>query len=230
MADLFWPPRCPVCGREYDDGREWIRPEGGGRPLLHRSCFETLPRREGVDGGGSEGRVGVEWLYRDCPEFFRILHAVKYEGQWPLLHPLARDFGRWARERLTSLGPSVLVGLPDDAARLRARGDSVVQRLLVAAAAEGCPVTGVRLLRRRRSGPAQARMSSEARRLQNVRNLFGTGDLSQLSCRKAIVLVDDQVTTGATLRSALSVLAARRHRLHVLALAGARTSPRWVDP
>jgi predicted amidophosphoribosyltransferase len=172
----------------------------------------------------------VRWCFEDCPAFFRVLHAVKYEGQWPLLHALIRDFVPWAQHICGRVEEVVWVGIPDDPRRRRARGGSVVEALLDALSALDGTRRGDRLLVRRRNAPPQARIDDPARRAENVRTLFGVGDLVRVPPSARLVLVDDQITTGATAREAAFRLRSRGHPVRVLALAGARRAPEWLDP
>jgi predicted amidophosphoribosyltransferase len=228
--DLLWPPRCPVCDLESGDGEIWDSDGSAGRELLHRECLLRVPTREIRTSIGNRGAISVDWLYEDCPEFFRILHAVKYEGQWPLLGPLVSCFAEWASRSLQGPGEFLLVPVPDDPMRRRRRGDSVVDRLARGLAVAGGGALEPSLLCRRRAGVPQARIVSAARRAQNVRNLFGVGDLARAAPRHRLVLIDDQITTGATARAAARILGLRGNQVRVLALAGARHAPNWLDP
>ena len=108
----------------------------------------------------------------------------------------------------------VLVPLPSSAAALRSRGRDHVRELAGRAAAElraaGMPTAEARLLRRRGSVRDSAGLSATQRRA----NLSGTFALRPAvggAVRNGLlVLVDDVVTSGATLTEAASVLAAAR--------------------
>jgi predicted amidophosphoribosyltransferase len=105
--------------------------------------------------------------------------------------------------------PVALVPVPSSRAGLRERGRDHVRELTVHAVAElraaGMPATEVRLLRRRGRVRDSAGLSAAQRRA----NLAGT--FQRVPARPAphalLVVVDDVVTTGATLTQAATALA-----------------------
>jgi predicted amidophosphoribosyltransferase len=124
--------------------------------------------------------------------------------------------------------PRVLVPLPDDPARAAERGYSVTGRLAEALGARWGSKVRTDLLVRRRCAPAQAKLESEEARMANVNGLFGIGRLDEIDRDVDLVVVDDQVTTGATMAAAARLAGGRGHRVLALALGGAREAPRQV--
>jgi len=111
--------------------------------------------------------------------------------------------------------PDALVPLPLHRARLRSRGyDQALELSRPLAQAFGLPLLD-RALVRRRATPAQSRLDAAARR-RNLRGAFDADPAVVLPPHVAIV--DDVVTTGATLHAAARAL--RR--------AGAQRVDAWV--
>ncbi len=80
-----------------------------------------------------------------------------------------------------------------------------------------CPI--VNLLHRKKESPAQAQLSSLKKRYQNVRGVFQVIDKTHLN-NKIIILIDDVVTTGTTVKEAARILkGAGAKKVYVLALA-----------
>jgi ComF family protein len=140
--------------------------------------------------------VQLEWcapyggLVRDA------LHALKYRGEQRLAAPLgAAAAARW---REASVGGDMMVHVPVHPARRAARGYDQAELLArAAAAALRCPVLPA--IRRERATAPQYELGRD-RRAANVAAAFGVDP----SRRTAVVghwlvLVDDVVTTGATL-------------------------------
>jgi ComF family protein len=150
----------------------------------------------------------------------RIIHAFKYEGRRVLAEPLA--------EMMLEAGASVLadadavVPVPLSTRRAFTRGfnqaDDLARHL-------GLPVW--RLLRRRH-GPPQAGLPAPAR-APNARHAYALGWITELSLGRSIhgstlVLVDDVMTTGATLEACAGVLVrAGAHEVRALTAARAVT-------
>lgn len=133
----------------------------------------------------------------------RALAALKYRGV-SRLAPILAARARPSFTRLLEIsGPSVLVPVPVHPDRLRERGYNQAELLGRALAGRSPRVPVGDLLRRARPTTKQHRLN-RAGRLANLREAFvltpGT------SMPRSAVLVDDIVTTSATLEACASVL------------------------
>ena len=152
--------------------------------------------------------------------FDRLLHAFKYGGRLALADFLAEALcAAVARRPPNHPMPDAVIALPLAPSRQRARGfDQATEIARRVARNIGVPMaTG---LRRVRDTPAQAALPWKDR-AKNVRGAF-VADPSFSGMR--IAIVDDVMTTGATLSSAASA-ALRAGALAVEAWAVARTLP-----
>lgn len=187
------PPRCPVC---------WMPGDGdvcrrcGNRPF----AFEAARCPFVYEGAAREA-----------------VHALKYEGVAAIAEVMARAMA----ECLEKWAPpaTALVPVPLTGRRRRGRGynqSQVVAREL--SRLSGLPLAAGVLIRRR-GAPPQARAVDEAARRANVADAFAVRRPGRLS--GPLLLVDDVMTSGATLDACARALRRAGHRA-VYALTFAR--------
>jgi ComF family protein len=149
----------------------------------------------------------------------RAIHRFKYEGHSELALPLARVLAIHSRPWLDRLGHGpVLVPVPLHRGRLLRRGyDQAALLTRALARATGLPLRSD-LLRRVRATRRQVGLT-EAERTENVHGAFATRGPMPAG---PVVLVDDVLTTGATVRAAGAALREAGARwVYVLTLARA---------
>lgn len=191
------PPFCPRCALPHAT-------EGGVNHLCER-CLRDPPPFTVVHAVG---------LFDE--ELRQLVHSFKYDGKFQLDQAL----GQLLVEALPAASTfDLLVPVPLHPSRLRER--SYNQALLLArvlARRTGKEVLP-RLLRRIRATPPQQGLTAEARR----RNLKGAFALRVKLDGQRVLLVDDVLTTGATVRECSRVLrdgGAAEVQVAVLARAG----------
>lgn len=203
-------PLCARCARQAEDVRPLtVRPmdrSGGGEPPV---C---------VAGASYAGAVRAAVL------------GYKERGHRALARPLGELLATAVAEAATVAGDSrlVLVPVPSAAAAIRARRYDHMLRLAKAAAQTlrraGIDAVAVAALTVRRAPADSVGLTAEQRQA-NVAGAFGPNRRARLPPgRYAVVLVDDVVTTGATLSEACR--AATAARLPVLAAAVVAATPR----
>ena len=158
-----------------------------------------------------------------------LIHAFKYQRRRQLARPLARLIARTAAAELTDA--DAVVPVPLHPRRYLTRGFNQADDL---ARELGVPVW--RVLKRRRHGVPQAGLPAE-RRLDNVRGAFGlrarwtTRPFARALRNRTFVLIDDVMTTGATVEACSeALLDAGARRVRVLTVARAVAAPRPPPP
>jgi ComF family protein len=174
------PPLCPRCSR----------PEPGGRrcAFCRQGAPELLAVRAGCAFGGPVRTA---------------IHRLKYEQERHLAGPLAALL----LERLAAdpLAVDALVPVPLDAARGRHRGYNQAALLAQPVASALDVPLAAGWLRRARTTRPQVGLNAQQRRA-NVRGAFACADPGAVAGRR-VLLVDDVMTTGATLEACAEALA-----------------------
>jgi len=155
----------------------------------------------------------------------RILSALKYDG-WPAV---ATEIGArlarldWPADVVDER--HALVPVPLATVKQRARGFNQAERLAVAVSAHWQIPVWTDALERTRATPSKTRLTP-GERLANVHGAFLAHEGRAESLRGThLVLVDDVLTTGATLNACASALfAAGARTLSYLTFGRARTS------
>jgi ComF family protein len=153
----------------------------------------------GLADGPPDPLLQLEWCAPFAGTVRRAIHALKYDGERRLAEPLgAAVAARWRR---AGAGGEILVPVPVHAARRRERGFDQAE-LLASAAARSLGLAWSPALLRARSTAPQFRLDRR-HRASNVAEAFvaAPGRRADIAGRW-VVLVDDVVTTGATLGAA----------------------------
>jgi ComF family protein len=149
------------------------------------------------------GLVQVEWCGTFSGPVREAVHALKYRGERRLVEPLADALAaRWTR---AGLGGDLATWVPVHPSRRRERGFDQAEELARALAGRlGIPVFAC--LERSRRTAAQHALG-QAERAGNIQGVFVAGEAALVELRGAwVVVVDDVLTTGATLAGCASAL------------------------
>jgi ComF family protein len=131
-----------------------------------------------------------------------LVHALKYGGRPGIADALAESL---ARALPAALAADLVTAVPLHPARRRERGYNQAWRLAAGLASRlGVPAVED-VLERVRHTPAQAQLDPERRR-RNLSGAFRVNEPQRYRERR-VLIVDDVLTTGATLEACLGTLA-----------------------
>jgi len=210
------PPRCLLCAEAGADGVDLCRACRDALPRLGQACPRcAMPLPFAGPCGPCLRRpsplqaVHAAFVY--ATPLDRLLPRFKFHRDLAAGRLLA---GEMAEAFVPLERPQALLAVPLHRARLRRRGyDQALELARPLAARLGLPLLDHALARVRATG-AQSDLDAAARR----RNVRGAFQVTTVALPAHVALVDDVMTTGATLRAAAATL--RR--------AGVRRVDAWV--
>lgn len=192
LLDLLYPPRCPFCHRFLD-----------GEMRVCSRCERSLPY---MPAGG------LDRTFENLDECFSVLryegdvrkslHRYKFGGVSAYAGCYAKLLAECIED--SAIYADVVTWTPLSARRLRERGYDQA-RLLAEGAAEYMETPCLPLLKKRRHNAAQSGTKSADERRRNVRGVYAYAGNTPLD-GMTVLLVDDIVTTGATLDECAGVL------------------------
>lgn len=225
LCDTLFPRQCPVCGRRLALTESHVC----------ATCLYRLPLvpcsdpADNVVTKAFEGFMPIEkatamFYYHHESPYRKILFSLKYEGN----PQIGREFGRmWARRLMSQHffdGIDLLIPLPLANKRKRQRGYNQSEWI-----AKGITdITGIPvetdIVRRTVSNPTQTHLNKTDRYV-NVEGIFQLSHAERLR-GKHILLIDDVMTTGATLISCGRTLLAQAEDTRISIFVLAKTMQR----
>jgi len=231
-GDVLLPRVCPVCHR----------PLGGDERWVCRQCLLRLPRTHYEEtpfnameqlfaGKTPIERASAYFYYERGAPYAAIVHDIKYRhaprmGQWLAARAVGemRAAAAGSGDNCMFDGIEAVVPVPLHRSRLAKRGYNQCD-YLARGIADATGAVVVHALKAVRSHATQTH-KGVADRWQNIQDSYAaTAAAAQLS-GKHVLLVDDVVTTGATLTACATALhvAVADVRISVFTLAAARLS------
>ena len=199
LFDLLLPPHCPGCGLEGAVLCDRCR-----RPLQLR-LDEPPGAPLGLPVAMPPGLLQLEWCAMYSGPTRAAIHALKYRGERRLSEPLGEAMA--ARWREAGRGGELVTWVPVHPSRRRERGfDQAEELARVMAARLDLPVE--RCLDRRQRTVAQHSLGQQER-AGNTAGAFVAAARAVPRLRgRWVVVVDDIMTTGATLAGCAGALEA----------------------
>ena len=201
IASLFFPHICPACGRVMPDGAgflctacQWEMPLTGYEQMadnpVARRFWGLVPVRNAT---------AFLW-FTDGSGFRRVVHSFKYGGRWSLARDMGRWFGRVLADTDPYAGVDLIVPVPLHFRKVLRRGYNQSEYIARGMSRSMEIPVETRAVVRRINNPSQTLTSTHSERWENVEGIFAVRRPERLAGRH-ILLVDDVMTTGATIGS-----------------------------
>jgi len=209
LADFVFPPLCYGCDAEVEEGLvcEGCRlalftHELAVCPQCGRPCTRTAETCGQCRTLFRLSRVRALGLY--VPPFDKLVQAFKYSGKTKVGELLGRALAALVQQDEVLSAADAVCPVPLHPARLRERGFN--QSLLLAAAISmNTRIPLVECLTRTKNTATQTRKMTPEARLKNLARAFRLRPDAGVD-GKRVLLVDDVMTTGATLDQAAQEL------------------------
>ncbi len=212
VLDFIYPPVCLIC-------REVIKEENSQNPRVSvcSVCWNSLEIE--VKPYCSECRLDLDiGQTHNCSayldrvyslglfdgNFQELIHQFKYKGKVSAGKSLGIRLARELKKQQVS-DVAYLVPVPLHKARKRERGFNQSEIVAESLGAELNLKVEKNILSRIKNTKDQTKLSIEERK-QNVAGAFQVRDTRQILSDKKVILVDDVITTGATLNECAKVL------------------------
>lgn len=206
LVDYMFPLQCQLCGRVLQHGQEEV---------ICSWCLLTLPRtgfRKGRDHAAAQtfwGRcrfeeVQASLVYRRRNPAQKLIHQLKYHSSPETGHFLGRILGRDLLANKLITPGHVLVPVPLHPKKEKNRGYNQ-SRLISEGIRSICPAeVNQDVLFRQEERESQTKKGRFSR-FTNSEGLFRLENPAELK-GKHIILVDDVITTGATMEACAQLL------------------------
>lgn len=185
FLDILFPPRCVFC-------RKFIK---SGRDLICDDCESSLPYTHGAEKKGDFFSVCIAPLYYE-DDVRESLHRFKFKDATGYAKTYGKLLADAVRDKLAGRY-DLISWVPLSRNRLKERGYDQAMLLALATALELDDVA-VSTLEKPLEAEKQSLMGSAERRRANISGAYRATD-PELVDGKRILLIDDIVTTGATL-------------------------------
>lgn len=189
---FLFPDKCPFCGKVLS-----------GHAILCPECEKALPWCRRVRTGAEFGRCAAPLYYEDSVR--QAILRYKFRGKMGGLNCFGQLMARCAAENFSGEFDAV-TWVPVSRKRLRQRGYDQA-RFLAASVCVDWHVEPQETLVKIRDNPPQSGINDSAARRANVLGVYQAVNSAEIA-GKRFLLVDDILTTGATLGEAARVLKA----------------------
>jgi competence protein ComFC len=216
---LFYPKLCAVCSTDLMQGEE----------VICITCLYQIPLTRFWNDADNPvakifwGRVNIEnacayFFFAKGSKYRPLLHKLKYQGQKEIGVELGRQFGQVLTKSELYKDIDYVVPVPLHPKKLRIRGYNQAEAIAQGVGQGMSVELSTTLLVKTEFTETQTR-KTRAERVKNVADAFAIANKDEIE-GKHLLLVDDVVTTGATLEAcAEKLLDIKGCRVSIVALA-----------
>lgn len=198
--NLLYPRICQLCGQPLLQSETVICTSCVMQlPYTNYWKYEDNPVAQKFWGQVEVNNACSLLYYRKGTKVRKLIHHLKYKGNTKIGYKLGYLLGIYLKEQVSYADVSFVVPVPLHPKRLKKRGYNQSDFIADGVAAAMGVEKYSRLVERRIFTQTQTR-KNRIERFQNVRSIFVVNKPATIE-GKHILLVDDVITTGATIES-----------------------------
>lgn len=207
LRTLVLGDSCMICGGYAEDREHRICTKCRiSIPLTGYYSQEDNPIKERFSVFAPIHRASALYFYDVDPMWREVIHRCKYRGQWLLAYNMGRWYGALLSESGEYADVDVVVPIPLHPIKRLKRGYNQSYYVAKGIARELGVKVDNRSVKRVVNNPSQTTKSGTLR-WQNVERIFSLRHPERLR-GKHILIVDDVLTTGATISSCVTAISA----------------------
>lgn len=207
LRTLIIGDSCIICGGYADASTHHICTKCRiNIPLTNYYKEADNPIRERFSVFAPVQRASALYFFDVDPLWREVIHRCKYKGQWRLAYVMGRWYGELLQESGEYDDVDVIVPIPLHPKKILKRGYNQSFYVAKGIAKELGVRVDTRSVRRVVNNPSQTTKSGTMR-WQNVERIFRVSHPEHLH-GKHILIVDDVLTTGATISSCVTAISA----------------------
>lgn len=189
VGKLLWPNRCVLCDKLLEDGDICI-PCANTAGVYHHNPWKIIHVKDWI----------ALWQYTGAVRDSLI--RCKFNRRRSYCETYGRELARRLKNAPFSF--DIVTWVPVSFLRKWERGYDQVE-LITRRVGKELGIEAVKTLHKHRHNRRQARIKSKDARVANVRGVYKAADPENF-CGKQVLLIDDIVTTGATVSEAARIL------------------------
>ena len=225
MFNLIFPPLCHACERILTQGEKGICTNCRHElPQTNYHLQNPNPIELHFFGRIAIARATSFLKFEPNNRVQHLLHELKYHGQQSIGTVIGRWFGSILKESRFFGHLDMVIPVPISAKRIRERGYNQVAYFAVALADEfGCECS-MDILQKSKEVKSQVTLTAEER-TKVLSDTFSAKSNNPLKAKSNLLLVDDLITTGATLEACTNTLhSAGYHNVNLATIAATISS------
>lgn len=207
LVSLLFPRRCYLSGELLQPGEPPVSPLALARlPHTHfqlRPTDNLLFKRLNGLGGVTLAGAAAAWHYEKASPLQALIHGFKYYDRPGLAFAAGQYLGNLLHEADFLSGEEVVVPIPLHRSKLRKRGYNQAEHIAGGMGSVAGLQLRAGLLQRPVKTAVQAKMDRQGR-WENVKAAFAVPAETRMPA--TVLVVDDVITTGATIMAAAATL------------------------